>query len=275
MAVDTSRSRHGLPEKSARCGQCGLTDGESRKLHGKLAKLHPSGDYLPAAKAALEGGRTVLAFKLATAHLAYVGDERAARELRLQGLDALGLAEEALAEAWAWYEDGGPTDVLGLIAGLEAARGNMEGTVAALERGLQLDPQNTSMWTDYAELQAHLDDRDGALTSASYGLGDARFKKRCLEVIATIAERYYGEDRLQEALAAVNRAGAGKQESAPVTWLTARVAARLKQWDEAQAWLTLTLKLDPEHRLAREALERIKPRDKKRGWFGWMGGSGS
>ena len=58
--------------------------------------------------------------------------------------------------------------------------------------------------------------------------------------------------------------------------LTARIAARLKQWEESQAWLEVTLKLDPQHVYARQALERIKPRESKRGggWFGWLGGTG-
>jgi len=276
MRVDTSRSRHGLPERVSACASCGLSGKATRKLHRKLARLHPSGEYLQAAEAASDGGRTVLAFKLATAHLAYVEDHPRARILRIRGLEALGLVDGALAEAWQWFDEGAPSDVLGIIAGLEAARGNLEGTVEALERGLQIDPQNIDMWTDYAEIQAHLDDREGALVSAGYGLGDPDLKQRCLEVVATIGERFYAEDRLEAALEAVNRAGKAKQESVSVSWLTARIAARLKQWEESQAWLEVTLKLDPQHVYARQALERIKPRESKRGggWFGWLGGTG-
>ena len=202
MRVDTSRSRHGLPERVSACASCGLSGKATRKLHRKLARLHPSGEYLQAAEAASDGGRTVLAFKLATAHLAYVEDHPRARILRIRGLEALGLVDGALAEAWQWFDEGAPSDVLGIIAGLEAARGNLEGTVEALERGLQIDPQNIDMWTDYAEIQAHLDDREGALVSAGYGLGDPDLKQRCLEVVATIGERFYAEDRLEAALGA-------------------------------------------------------------------------
>jgi tetratricopeptide (TPR) repeat protein len=262
-------------KKVSRCGGCGLSEAESRKLHGKLARLHPTHEFLAAAQAAIDGGRVVLAFKLATAHLAYVGDHKVARQMRISGLEGLGMAEDALSEAWAWYESGGPPDVLSVIAGLEAARGNLNGTVEALERGLQLDPQNIQMWTDYAEIQAHFDDREGALDSASYGLGDPTLAPRCLEVIAAVGEAYYNEDMLQPALDAVNRAGRQKQDSPSITWLTARIAARLRQWEESQAWLEITLKIDPDHQPAREALARIKPKERKRGWFGWLGGTGT
>lgn len=276
MAVDTSRSRHGLPESVSACTDCGLTSKAARKLHRKLARLHPSGEHLQAAEAASDGGRTVLAFKLATAHLAYVEDHPRARILRIRGLEALGLMDEALAESWQWFEEGAPSDVLGIIAGLEAARGNLEGTVEALERGLRVDPQNVLMWTDYAEIQAHLDDREGALVSAGYGLSDPELVPRCLEVIATIGERYYNEDQIELALDAVNRAGKSKQKSVAVAWLTARIAARLRQWEESQAWLEVTLRLDPDHQLARQALDRVRPKEKPRaGWLGWLGGSGA
>lgn len=273
MSVDTSRSRHGLPDQASTCVDCGLTSKAARKLHRKLARLHPSGEYLAAAEAASDGGRTVLAFKLASAHLAYVEDHPRARVLRIRGLEALSLIEQALAEAWQWFDEGAPTDVLGMIAGLEAARGNVQGTVEALEQGLHLDPANASMWTDYAEIQAHLDRREDALVAAGYGLGDAELADRCLEVIATVGEAFYLEDNLQAALDAVNRAGKAKQSSLPVAWLTARIAARLKQWEESQAWLEVTLKLDPNHAQARQALERIRPPERKAGWFGWLGGS--
>ncbi len=274
LMVDTSRSRHAAPTGELRCAACHLTPKESRKLHSKLARLHPSGRFLEAARAATEGGRVVLGFKLATAHLAYEGDDVDARMLRLQGLEALGMVEPALEEAWRWLDEGGPSTVLSTIAGLEASRGNMEATVEALERGLRMDPQNLSMWTDYAEIQAHFDDRDGALASAGYGLNDPRYKQRCLDVIATVAERAYAEEDLEGALDAVNRAGAAKQDSVDIAWITARIAARLRQWDEAEAWLQVTLELDPDHRQAQEALARIKPREKRRGWFGWLGGGG-
>lgn len=272
MSVDSSRSRHGLPERVARCEGCGMSSKDARKLHGKLARLHPSGEYMAAAEAAQEGGRGVLAFKLCTAHLAYVADWAPARAMRIRGLETLGLIEQALSEAWSWYDDGAPSEVLSIIAGLEAARGNLDGTIDALERGLRVDPQNLAMWTDYAEIQAHFDDREGALVSASYGLGVKELAPRCLEVIAQVAERYYAEDQMELALDAVNRAGTAKQESESVAWLTARIAARLRQWEESQAWLEVTLRLNPEHRFAREALDRIKPRDSRKGWFGWLGG---
>lgn len=263
-----------LPDPTPRCSLCSLSPAESRQLHDKLARLHPSGLYVDAAEGALLGGRVILAFKLATAQLAYGRDDRQAREIRLQGLESLGLIDEALAEAWTWFDRGGPVDVLRLVAGLEAAKGNLESTIEALERGLRIDPQNLGMWTDYAELQSHLDDREGALGSAGYGLGDPDLTGRCLEVIANIAESYYSEDHIQQALDAVNRAGSLKQESVKIAWLTARIAAQYKQWEESQAWLEVTLRLDPEHQLAREALARIKPRDRKKGWFGWLGTNG-
>jgi tetratricopeptide (TPR) repeat protein len=274
VAIDPNRPRHGMPDREERCLSCGLTPVDAKKLHRKLAYLHPSHTYLAAAEAAMEGGRTVLAFKLATAHLAYKDDDRKARELRLQALEHLAMTDQALAEAWLWFDDGGPSDVLSLIAALEAARGNLQGTVEALERGLRMDPQNVSMWTDFAELQAHFDQRDQALEAASYGLADPQFVPRCLEVIGTIAERYYDQEMLPAALEAVGRAGALKQDHVTLSWLTARIAARLRQWEEAQAWLEVTLTLDPEHELARDALNRMRPADsKKKGWFGWLGGS--
>ena len=259
------------PDRDPRCTACGLSPADARKVHRKLARLHPTGDYLPAAEAALGGNRTVLAFKLATAHLAYVGDDPRARELRILCHERLGLLEDALAEAWAWIEAGGPATIYSMIASLEAERDNLDGTFDALQRGLQLDPQSAVLWTDLAELKAHFDERDDALEAASYGLSDPKLTDRCLEVIATVAERYDAEERLDLALDAINRAGRHKRKNLRIAWLTARIAGRLQQWDEATAWLKVTLALDPNHTGAREALDRLAPQPRgPSGLFAWF-----
>lgn len=263
------------PASDPRCVDCGLTASASKRLHRKLARLHPSGDYLPAAEAAFQADRIVIAFKLATAHLVYVDDRSEARELRISALERLGLLEDALSEGWAWLDAGGPGRVLSIIAAIEAARGNLEGTFEALQHGLRLDPQNSQMWTDLAEMHAHYDERDQALEAASYGLSDPILLERCLDVIATVAERYDAEERFDLALDAINRAGRHKRKSLRIAWLTARIAARLQQWDEAVAWLRVTLHLDPEHGQARDALARIAPTQESRGIFSWFGKSRS
>jgi tetratricopeptide (TPR) repeat protein len=263
-------STAGSNPRDSRCLSCGLTTAESKKLHRKLARLHPTGDYLPAANAAFHGGRLVLAFKLATAHLAYVGDAEDAREVRISALESLGLLDDALSEAWNWADSGGSPRVYSMIASIEAGRDNLEATFDALQRGLQIDPQDTSLWTDLAELKAHFDVRDDALEAASYGLSNPALTERCLDVIATIAERYDAEERYDLAIDAINRAGRHKRKSLRISWLTARIAARLQQWDEASAWLRVTLALDPEHTGARDALERLSPSNRSRGIFAWF-----
>ncbi|TVQ87338.1 MAG: tetratricopeptide repeat protein [Deltaproteobacteria bacterium] len=265
----------GPPDPAAKCNDCGLSVADAKKLHKRLVRLHPTGDYLEAAKACRDLGRLVLAFKLATAQIAYRSDTIEARELRLQALEGLGLIEPALVEAKDWIDRGAPASVFSITAGLEAARGNLDGTLDVLRLGLSTDPQNTRLWTDYAEILAHFDEREDALEAASYGLSSPEYRNRALDVVALIAETYESEDKLQQAVAAVQRAGKFKKRSVRIAWLTARIAARLHQWEEAKAWLRVTLELDPSHREARLALQRLVPEVEPKpsnggGWLGWM-----
>lgn len=256
----------------APCGVCALTATETEDLHRKLAGLHPSSDCLQAARAAAHAGRHIMAFKLATSQLAYIGDTPEAREIRLAAFEQLGMIDQGLAEAWEWVGEGAPARALAAVAGLEAARGNLEGTVEALSQALAQDPASPQIWTEFAEIQAHLGVYDEALAAAEHGLAHEETRARCLEVIATVAEHHYERSALEPTHTAIHRAGKYKRQNLRISWLTARLAARLQQWDEARAWLKVTVQLDPNHSQALEALARLEPtasteRKGLRGWF--------
>lgn len=263
----------GPPDPAARCTQCNLSVADARELHKRLVSLHPSGDYLPAALDCRDLGRLVLAFKLATAHLAYRGSSVEARELRLSTLEGIGLTEAALSEARDWIDQGAPPSVYSITAGLEAAIGNVDGTLDVLRLGLSQDPHNARLWTDYAEVLTAFEELEDALEAASYGLSSPDHRQRALDVIATVAETYERADKLKQAVATIQRAGKFKRSSVRIAWLTARIAARLHQWNEARAWLQVTLQLDPTHREALQAASQLSPQQDKTqsaGWLGWM-----
>jgi tetratricopeptide (TPR) repeat protein len=259
------------PEGDPTCRDCSLSVRQCEVMHRKLAARHPDGSFLSAAQACAHAGRVVLGLKLATADLAYRGSSLEALETKVQCLEGMGLVEEALSTAWIWVDQGGAPKALATIAALEAARGNLDGTFDALQRGLRMDPNNTEMWTDLAELLAHLDQRDPALEAAGHGLLDPKMVERCLEVIAAIAERYYAVERLDLVIETTERAGDHKRHSAKLAWLTARVAADLQQWEEAAAWLQVVVDIDPSHEEAQAALAQLAPQSGSRGgllnWF--------
>ena len=155
-----------------------------------------------------------------------------------------------------------------LIATIEAERGNLQGSIAAIEKGIEVDRENTALWLDYAELLSHVDNRPHAANAATRGLEDPSFQPRALAVLTEIAERYYAEGLLVDAIQAAGLAGALQQDYSPLAWLRARISAQQSQPAAAIEWLERTLVLDPEHREAAEALERLRP-SKRKGWFGF------
>jgi tetratricopeptide (TPR) repeat protein len=257
--------------KDPACGRCGLTEPECRDLHGRLAQVHPSQDFQAAALAAAERSRHVLALKLASAASRWGRDDDAARRARVNALQALGLTDRALDEAWEWAHRGAPHDVWSLLAGLEAGVGNVDGALRALEYGLEADPAAKGMWMDYAELLAHVDQRQSAAHAAMNALEDEALRARAMQVIADVALRNYDEKLYVDALSICSALGDFQRLDARITWLRARVAAQQDDRDGAMRWLRLTLDLDPDHAEAQTALDRIEPRARKKGWFPWNG----
>jgi len=254
-----------------RCTKCAKTAMQDKDLHDRLATLHPDRDYLLASKALAEGGRNVLALKLATAEIQWGRDPIQGMIQRIHTLEALGENDRALDEAYEWSEqDGCPVEVNGLIAQLEAGVGNLKGAVTALEKGLNADKENWSWWIDYAELMVHMDERSGAVRAASKGLStpDADHRKRCVDVMSEIGERYYANGQYAEALGVCSLAGDLQEKYVELAWLRARIAATNQDQQYLVHWLERTVDLDPSHTEALAMLEPYK-RGQKKGWFGW------
>lgn len=251
----------------ARCTQCGLSIVEDKELHDKLASLLPGGDYLAASIALAETGRYVLALKLATAQTRWGGDPIMGEIQRLAVLEAMNEFDRALDEAYEWADnEGSPPAVHGVIAQLEAGVGNLRGAMQALERGLNLQPENAEWWMDYADLNVHLDERPNALRAATKAMHDPTMEKRAIAVLVEVGERFYAGGQYAEALGACSLA-ADKQERYPeLTWLRARIAAVNQDTEYLVKWLEATVALDPSHA---EAKEMLAPYKKRKGWFGW------
>lgn len=252
------------------CTQCGKTALQDKDLHDRLAKLHPSGAYLPAAQALAQLGRHVLALKLATAEIQWGSDPVQGMFLRINTLEALNEYDKALDEAHEWADQpSAPSEVWSVIAALEASIGNLKGAVNALERGLQSAPENYGMWADYAELMIHMDERPGALRAVSHGLKGSNkdVHERCIAVICEVGERYYAGGQYAEALGACSLARDLQEQYVDLAWLRARIAATQQDTDYLVKWLDAVVALNPEHAEAKAMLEPYKR--EKRGWFGW------
>lgn len=252
------------------CTQCRMSAMEDKELHDRLARLHPSGEYLPASQALAQHGRHVLALKLATAEIQWGPDPIKGMVQRITTLEALNEYDKALDEAYEWAEqESAPDDVWSLIASLEASVGNLKGAITALEKGLNKNAENYGMWTDYAEIMVHMDERPGALRASSHGLKDPKQEHaaRCVAVITEVGERYYAGGQYAEALGACSLARDLQENHEELAWLRARIAATNQDLDYLVKWLEVTVRLNPEHEEAKSMLEPYK-RD-KRGWFGW------
>lgn len=252
------------------CTQCGKTALEDKELHDRLARLHPSGDYLTAARALSEHGRHVLALKLSTAEIQWGRDPVQGMLQRIATLEALDEYDKALDEAYEWAEQGhAPDEVWSTIAALEASIGNLKGAITALERGLNKNPEAWSMWLDYGEIMVHTDERPGALRAASHALKapDREHEARCIAIITEVGERYYAAGQYAEALGACSLARDLQEKYVELAWLRARIAATNQDLDYLVKWLEVTVGLDPDHEEARAMLEPYKR--ERRGWFGW------
>ena len=260
-------------ETGVRCEQCGLTPEEDKAVHDRLSRLHPDGRYLVTAKALQESGRRVLALKMAAAEIAWGQDPVAGMLKRLQLLEQLQALEQAIDEAYEWaHLDGSPTLVWGTIAQLEASLGNLGGAVKALERGLAIEPDNPSWWTDYAELMNHEDEREAALRAAAKGIsGGQAERERCIDVIADVAERYYAGGQYAEAGSACSIANDLQDKYVSLAWLRARIAAaNNSEVGYMVQWLQATVALDPQHEDALRMLEPYVDKPKSGSLFGWF-----
>lgn len=252
------------------CTLCQKTTAEDKELHDRLARLHPSGDYLAASQALAQHGRHVLALKLATAEIQWGRQPVQGMFQRINTLESLNEYDRALDEAYEWAEqEGAPIEVWSTIAALEASVGNIKGAITALERGLHKSPEHFSMWADYAELMVHIDERPGALRAASHVLRDPKreHEVRGVAVLTEIGERYYAAGQFAEALGACSLARDLQEQYEELAWLRARIAATNQDLDYLVKWLEVTVTLNPEHSEAKAMLDPYK-REKK-GWFGW------
>ncbi len=264
----TAPNVHVPDANQVRCRMCGLTAAEDKDLHDHLAALHPSGDYLKASMALVEDGRFVLALKLATAETRWGQNAIEGEIQRLGVLEAMNEYDRALDEAYEWSENEGcPPIIYGVIAQLEAGVNNLRGAMAALEKGLNLQPDNSQWWIDYADLMVHQDERPGALRAAAKAVGNPETEKRALAIIAEIGERLYANGQYAEALGACSLAGEDRQlKTWEIAWLRARIAAVNQDTNYMVKWLQVTTELKPD---LQEAQDMLAPYKKKKGWFSW------
>lgn len=265
--VSTGVAKGGLVQ-NAHCDKCGLSPEKSQELHESLRALHPDNQYLPGALLAAEMNRHVLALKLSSAAVRWgpSGERALARTLRLESLQALGLLDRALDEAYEWVKKDNRAEIWRVLGDLEADAGNLPASATALKHVCELDATPES-FVDLAELLLEMKDARGAVHWAGKAIRVEELQKRVLFVLGEAAEEHYEAGELVEALAAMAPGQAFKLTHLPFAWLHARIAARQIDEPEAVRWLEICLSLDPEHAGAREALDRLRPPPKKRGWL--------
>lgn len=229
------------------CSRCQSTLTKTLTLHHKLIRLHPDLDACKGAQIAFDAGRNLLCLKLATISLYQNPQSVPARLLRLKVMEKIGFITPALDQAWDWVDEGAPPAVWTVIANLEAAQGNVDGALFALERGIQCAPESGALWIEYAELLAYKDNRPLAIQAAHRVLGMDAVRERAVHVIATMADRYFSEEMVAEAIKALNLTGPKSSNNVVTAWLRAQIAFNTNQMNECIKWLEVVMVLCPQH----------------------------
>lgn len=229
------------------CSRCQSTLTKTLTLHHKLIRLHPDLDPCKGAQIAFDAGRSLLCLKLATISLYQNPQSVPARLLRLKVMEKIGFITPALDQAWDWVDEGAPPDVWTVIANLEAAQGNVDGALFALERGIQCAPKSGALWIEYAELLAYKDNRPLAIQAAHRVVDMDTVRDRAVHVIATMADRYFSEDMIPEAIKALNLTGPKASNNVVTAWLRAQIAFNTNQINECIKWLEVVMVLCPQH----------------------------
>ena len=133
----------------------------------------------------------------------------------------------------------------------------MDGALFALERGVQTAPKAYDLWIEYGELRAFKDNRPLAIHAASISLNDPLVRPRALKLIANIAQKYFKEGQLADALKTVHVAHGFQEEKVELAWLRAQISEATRQPEESKRWLQVVLDLEPNHRKAICMLQKI------------------
>ncbi|MCP4806826.1 MAG: hypothetical protein GY913_02285 [Proteobacteria bacterium] len=131
--------------RSNTCTQCGLTAVEDAEVHQELrALIDPNLDLLSAALSAEEGGRKLLALKLATAACLDGSNRSPARLLRLSILQDLGELGAALSDCKHWIRgEGARSSVAWAVYGEMLLNNLRQGEATeAFRVALELDPED-------------------------------------------------------------------------------------------------------------------------------------
>lgn len=226
------------------CRECDLTEKDAYVLHRKLARLHPSNEFLEAAVAAAEAGRYVLALKLATADLKWGGASTVARAVRLQSLESLGHAVDAINETWRWIQDGAPKEAWGILADLQHHNQDPYAALEALRAGLRADPQNQQWWLEAAELYYEVGHIDAAARAAVKGVSHPDLRPRCLEILFSAAELSLSRGEAQDAKYIADICTRLGVDELAVSMLHVRVSIGLTDYPTASRWLQHAEKQD-------------------------------
>lgn len=247
----------GPQETTESCVRCGYSADRSHRLHEKLTRLHPENLPLVGAQLAFEQGRYLLALKLATFTLYQNPTRSQAKLIRLRVMEHIGFIGPALDQAWRWVDNGAPPQIWGVIANLEAAQGNVDGALFALERGVQAAPKAHDLWIEYGELLAYKDNRPLAIKAASKALDDPLVRPRALNLIVSVAQNYFDEGMLADALKVLHVAKSYQKKKESLAWLRAQISVTTNQPLESVHWLKIVLRLDPLHQEALKLYQKL------------------
>lgn len=259
--------------RSGTCASCGLTAAEDAEVHQELRQLiDPDLDLLGAALSAEEGGRKLLALKLATAACLDGPNPTPARLLRLSILQDLGELSAALSDAKYWVRgDGARSSTAWAVYGELLLNNLRQGEATeAFRVALELDPGDHMT---RARLSKHLyamgrfaQARQGAESVLAARPG-GRPERLAVGVMARYAEHLM---RQGDVVAVRDVLDALGQETLDIN---ARLLA-LDAWlhwgeghaDEARDALRQAHRMDADDRLVNELKDVV---GLKRSWWSW------
>lgn len=259
--------------QGGRCVDCGLSEHEDRQVHDELRQLiHPEADLLTAGRLAAEGGRQLLALKLATAATHEGARPDDARELRIRLLMALGALEPAALDAKAWTHDAGAgSPVAWTLAGetlMAVGRGSE--AVDRFQRALEIAPHLHATRARMAQcllgMQRFAMAREEAVRVIA-GAPDTPSAAHCRELLGVYVRRLIDQRDAAAVHDVLQELGDQVDRSALLLCAKAWLAYHAGDPDEVRRALKLARKLAPELPQIKEFEDALLPR--KKTWWSW------
>ncbi len=260
----------GATRRGSFCTGCGLTEREDAEVHDELRQLiDPDQDLLSCAVLAAEGGRKLIALKLATAAV-HEGGGDLARLFRLSLLEDLGELEVALTDCQSWTREE-PQSGPGWTAMGEMLLANMRtgDALSAFLKALAYSPGDHLTRARVAQHLFHAERFGQAREQAERVLGaecSEEARGMALDVLVLYTRRLMVQGDVAAVRELVDSLAEEVNSNATLMAVAAWMRWKEGNIEDARTALREAYKLDPTSALV---LELQKPLGVKKRWWIW------